>query len=213
MLLCMSASGAPAIDIVTDPARAAAVLSPLRRALLTQLAEGPDSATGLANALGEPRQRINYHLRELEKARYVTLHEERRRGNCVERVVKTSAQYYLIDPTALGPVAADPEAIRDRFSAGYLVALAARTIRELAALMSGAKKARKRLATFSVQTEVALARPADMRAFADDLTRAVADVVAHHHNETTSGGQRFRLVIGSYPKLLKEKPDERDSDD
>jgi DNA-binding transcriptional ArsR family regulator len=213
MLLCMSASSAPAIDIVTDPARAAAVLSPLRRTLLSRLAEGPDSATGLANALGEPRQRINYHLRELEKARYVTLHEERRRGNCVERVVKASAQYYLIDPTALGPVAADPDAIRDRFSAAYLVALAARTIRELAGLMTGAQKARKRLATFSLQTEVTIARPVDMRAFADDLTRAVADVVARHHDETTSSGQRFRLVIGSYPTPPKEKPDERGKDD
>jgi DNA-binding transcriptional ArsR family regulator len=209
----MPASSAPAIDIVTDPARAAAVLSPLRRALLTQLAEGPDSATGLAHALGEPRQRINYHLRELEKAHYVTLHEERRKGNCVERVVKASAQYYLIDPATLGSVAIDPDAIRDRFSAGYLVALAARTIRELAALMSGARKARKRLATFSLQTEVTLARPADMRAFGDELTRAVAAVVARHHDETTPGGQRFRLLIGSYPAPPKEKLNERDNDE
>lgn len=213
MLLCMRASSTPAIDIVTDPARAATVLPPLRRALLGRLAKGPDSASGLASALGEPRQRINYHLRELEKADYVTLHEERRKGNCVERIVKTSAQFFLIDPTALGSVAADPDAIRDRFSAGYLVALAARTIRELAALMLGAKKARKRLATFSLQTEVALARPADMRAFADDLTRAVADVVARHHDETTSDGRRFRLVLGSYPAPPKEKPDEGDNDD
>lgn len=209
----MSASSTPAIDIVTDPARAAAVLSPLRRTLLARLAEGPDSATGLANALGEPRQRINYHLRELEKARYVILHEEHRKGNCVERIVKTSAQHFLIDPTALGAVAADPDAIRDRFSAGYLVALAARTIREVAALMMGAKKARKRLATFSLQTEVALARPADMRAFAEDLTRAVADVVARHHDETKPGGRQFRLVLGSYPKPPKEKPDEGEDDD
>lgn len=201
------------IDIITDPNRAAVGLSPLRRDLLARLAQSPDSATGLAKALGEPRQRINYHLRELEKARYVTLHEERRKGNCVERVLKASAQYFLIDPTTLGPIAADPDAIRDRFSAGYLVALAARTIRELAALMIGAKRAQKRLATFSLQTEIALARPGDMRAFGDDLTRAVADVVARHHDETCAGGRRFRLLIGSYPAPPKEKPDEGDDDE
>lgn len=205
----MTRQTATAVDIVTDPDRAATILSPARRALLVRLSEAPNSASGLASELNEPRQRINYHLRVLEKAGYVELHEERRRGNCVERVVRTTAEFFLLDPTALGGVlAGDPDRIRDRFSAAYLVALAARTIRELAGLMTGARKAGQRLATFSLQTEVELARPADMRVFTEDLSRAVADVVARHHDETTSTGRRFRLVLGSYPAPPEESEDE-----
>src|SRR5262250_3074362 len=55
--------------------------------ILEQLAE-PDSAAGVARRLKLPRQQISYHLRELEHAGLVELVEERRKGNCLERVVR-----------------------------------------------------------------------------------------------------------------------------
>ena len=53
------------IDVIADPAAAAAALDPIRGRLLAELAE-PASAAGLAARLGLPRQKINYHLRALE---------------------------------------------------------------------------------------------------------------------------------------------------
>ena len=86
------------IQIVADPDRAAAALSPIRRRALAALAAGPDSATGLAERLGTSRQRLNYHLRALEKAGFLELVEERRKGNCSERVLRSKARHSLIDP-------------------------------------------------------------------------------------------------------------------
>ena len=202
-----------AIDIVADPDRLAVALTPVRRRLMARLADGPDSATGLASALGEPRQKINYHVRALEEAGFVELHEERRRGNCVERVVRTTARYFLLDPAIMGSSDVDPDTFRDRFSAAYLLALAARTIRELAALVGGARREKKRLATFSLQTEVALARPSDMRSFAADVAAAIADVVARHHDENATGARRFRLVLGSYPAPPDQSNEETHADE
>ncbi|HKY61622.1 MAG TPA: winged helix-turn-helix domain-containing protein [Gemmatimonadota bacterium] len=188
------------LSVVRDPRRAAVLLDPGRQRLLAALEESPDSASGLARRLGDTRQRINYHLRELEAAGFVELAEERRRGNCIERVLRVTARHYVIDPAALGALAAgDPGRLQDRFSATYLIALAARAIRELAALREGAGKTRKRLATFSMEAEIALAAPADFQAFAEDLARAVAGVVARHQDDRSGEGRRFRLVLGAYP--------------
>jgi DNA-binding transcriptional ArsR family regulator len=116
---------------VIQSAEAAATLFSMR--ILEQLAE-PDSAAGVARRLDLPRQQVSYHLRELEHAGLVELVEERRKGNCLERVVRAAARTYVISPEALGSLGATPEQRRDRFSLGYLVQLAARAIRDLAVM-------------------------------------------------------------------------------
>ena len=187
------------IELVTDPDRAATALSPDRRRLLAALVEAPDSATGLAERLGDSRQRLNYHLRELEKAGFLELVEERRKGNCVERVLRAKARHWLIDPAALAGLADEPLPPADRFSAAYLVALAARAIREVAGLTKKAVEGKKRLATLAIDTDVRLARPADFPAFADELARAVSEVIARHHDDDAPGGRRFRVLAGAWP--------------
>jgi len=195
---------APSLAVVSEPDRAATLLDPLRRRLLGALEEAPDSATGLAERLGETRQRVNYHVRALETAGFLELVEERRKGNCTERVVRPTARRWVIDVDALGEVGADPDAVRDRFSAAYLIALAARAIRDVGALERGAAEAGKRLATVSLQTEVTLASPARYSAFVDDLAAAVSDVVRRHHDESVPDGRRFRVFAAGYP----EPPDD-----
>ena len=56
-----------AMEVVSDPQRVAAALSPLRRRILIEVAT-PGSATTLGKRLGLTRQKVNYHLRELERA-------------------------------------------------------------------------------------------------------------------------------------------------
>jgi len=195
---------APALSFIHEPHRAATLLDPLRLRLLERLRE-PDSASGLARRLRLPRQKVNYHLRRLEKAGLVKLVEERRKGNCVERVVRATAVSYLIDPAALGKLALDPSQVRDRFSSAYLVALAARALRELAALRAGAEKAGKKLATLSLETQVRFASAEARNAFAEELANAIADLTAKYHDEKTPSGRRFRFFLGAYPTPGKEE--------
>jgi DNA-binding transcriptional ArsR family regulator len=205
----MSRRSPVSLQVVADPARAARALSPIRRRALAALAEAPDSATGLAARLGTTRQLLNYHLRELEKAGYLELVEERRKGNCVERVMRAKARHWLIDPGALAGLADGPLPPADRFSADYLVALAARAIREVAGLTRKAARSRKRLATLALDAEVRLARPGDFPAFAEELGRAVAEVIARHHDDDAPGGRRFRIVAGAWPGKDEKEKEER----
>ena len=192
------------LQVVADPARAARALSPIRREALAALAEAPDSASGLADRLGTSRQLLNYHFRELEKAGFLELVAERRKGNCTERVMRAKARHWLIDPGALAGLADESLPPADRFSATYLVALAARAIREVAGLIGKATAARKRLATLAIDADVRLARPADFPAFAEDLARAVGEVIARHNDDQAAGGRRFRIVAGVWPAKESE---------
>jgi DNA-binding transcriptional ArsR family regulator len=194
----MPAAAPTTLEIVREPGRAQVLLHPERRRLVEALAQGPDSASGLARRLGESRQRLNYHLRLLEEAGHVELAEERIKGSRPERVMRLVARHYVLDPAAVGELAAEPDEVGDRFSASYLVALASRALRELADLLDRSKSKRARLATASVNTTVRLRSPAAFGAFAADLTQAVAEVVARHHDED-GAGRWFRVVAGAYP--------------
>src|SRR5262245_3674631 len=62
---------------------------------------------------------------------------------------------------------------------GWLLALAARLVREVGALIAGAAQARKPLATFGLDATVRFANPADRAAFAEELATTVATLISH----------------------------------
>src|SRR5262249_57603453 len=114
------------------------------------------------------------------------------------RLVATASSY-VVSPAALGPVAADPDRQRDRLSAGYLVALAARVVREVGQLLRRSEELNKRLATLSIDTEVRFRSAADRAAFTSELTAAVAALVSRYHDEAAPGGRRHPPLVRAYP--------------
>lgn len=190
----------PSIGLVSDADRAAELLHPMRRQLMDGLRE-PGSASGLARRLGLPRQQVNYHLRELEKAGLVELVEERRKGNCTERIVRAAARAYLIDPQLIGELASGGGDPGDRFSSAYLTQAAARAVRDIASLREKADAEGKTVATFALEADVRFDSAAARNAFAEELANEVARLIAKHHDETSKGGRAFRLLVGVRPAV------------
>jgi DNA-binding transcriptional ArsR family regulator len=190
--------------VIDEPTVASAALDPLRAKVLAALVE-PGSATSVADALGEPRQKVNYHLRTLEHHGLVKLVEERPRRGLTERVMEASARSYVFSPTVMGESAADP-AHTDRLSTRYLIALAARMVREVADLARRADEARKPLATLAIDTEIRFASAAERAAFTEVLTGAVASLAARYHDENAEGGRRHRVVVAAHPCPSPDQP-------
>jgi len=186
------------VGVIEDPAAAAVALDPVRSRLLAELAE-PASAATLAPRLGIPRQKLNYHLRALEAHGLVRVAGERRWGGLTERLLVATAASYVVSPGALGPAAADPERTSDRLSASYLIALAARVVREVGDLLRRSREAGKRLATLSLDTEIHFRSAADRAAFAGELTRMVTALAARYHDPSAPGGRAHRLVVVAHP--------------
>lgn len=187
-----------AVEVIDDPAAAAVALDPVRSRLLSELAK-PASAATLANRLGIPRQKINYHLRTLESHRLVRVAEKKQWGGLTERRMVASAVSYLVSPGAMGPVAADPDRTPDRLSASYLIALAARIVREVKALLKRSDETEKRLPTLSIDTVIRFRSSADRAEFTQELTHAITHLAAKYHHEQAPGGRPHRLVLVAYP--------------
>ncbi|MFN0136769.1 MAG: winged helix-turn-helix domain-containing protein [Phycisphaerae bacterium] len=192
-----------AVSMLSSIERAAVLLDPLRLRIVQELGTG-DTSTGIAKKLSLPRQKVNYHLRELERVGVVELVEERRKGNCLERVVRAVATSYLINPEVLGPLATDPSLVEDKLSSAYLVAVAAKAIRDLATLRERATAAGKKLPTLTLQSQVRFATAADRNAFAEELANFLATLAAKYHDDKTPDGRKFEFFVGAYPTITKK---------
>jgi DNA-binding transcriptional ArsR family regulator len=200
------------VALIDDPAAAEACMDPMRARLLAELVEA-GSATMLAGRVGLARQKVNYHLRELERHGLIELVEERKKGNVTERVMRATALSYVISPAVLGAVQPDPGRSPDRLSARWLLALGARLVRDVGALVEGATKARKSLATFGLDAQVRFASTADRAAFAEELTTTIAALVSRYHDEQAPGGRDHRVVLALHPSLKTgdTKPDPKEA--
>jgi DNA-binding transcriptional ArsR family regulator len=196
------------VAVIDDPAAAEASLDPIRARLLAELA-APGSATTLAARLGLTRQKANYHLRELERHGLVELVEERRKGNCTERVLQATAASYVISPAALPAVAPDPSRGHDQRSARWLLALAGRLVAEVGELIAAASSAGKPLPTLGIDSEVRFASARERADFAVELAGAVNGLVTRYHDAAAPGGRPHRLVVALHPTITN--PEEADT--
>jgi DNA-binding transcriptional ArsR family regulator len=186
------------IALLDGPERVRLALSPIRRRLLDRLRR-PASATELAAEMTLGRQRVNYHLRELEKAGLVHLVEERQRRGCVERILAARADAFVVDPAVMGSrrTNAIKVSAQDRYSAEHLIDAAGDVVRHVARMRARAEQEGTRLLTFAIDTEVTFATPADLDRFTTALAEFVAREAAKADNHP--GGRRFRILLGGHP--------------
>lgn len=186
------------VDVIDDPQAAAAALDPTRARVLAELVR-PGSATTVAAVLGLTRQQVNYHVRTLELHGLVELVETRQRRGLTERVMRATARAYVVAPPPIGETAAEPDRI-DRLSARYLIALAARVVREVGELTRRAEHAGRQLPTLAIDTEIRFASAAERAAFTGELADAVTRLAARYHDESAPGGRWHRLIVAGHPR-------------
>ena len=193
------------IETVSQPRHAATILNhPIRPRILAHARE-PVSASELARRLGQPRQRINYHVRQLADAGLLQPAGQQRKRNMVEQQYVASARAYVLTPDVLGEAAPSVDAAHDDASAAHLVALCARAQSEVAQVMESAQAAGLRVRTMSMVSDVRFTSVEQRAAFTVELLNAVNEVVARHTapfknaDGSVAPGRPFRLVLGCYP--------------
>lgn len=190
--------GVDDVRVLADAAAVEVALDPIRAAILDALTE-PGSAATIAAAIGQTRQKVNYHLRALEAHGLVQPAESRAWGGITERFVRRSARRLVVSPGVLQRAAIDPEQIADRLSAGYLIAVNARAVSELGGIVESAGAAR--VPTLTIDAVIGFGSAADRAAFAAELQSTVASLVARYHQDD---GRPHRLTVSSYPRPKEE---------
>lgn len=177
------------VTVLDDPDQVAEALGGFRREILATMAE-PLSATEIARRLDTTRQRVNYHLRVLEEAGLVELHEERPRRGLTERVMRRSSDVMLVSPDLF-----QTEGLSRSDVAGLsgVVTTALDVVRQAAIVSRGAGEAEQRIAAASLDGEIRVKSPAALRQMLDEI----AAVVAHH--DSGDEGLRVRVVTSVLP--------------
>jgi DNA-binding transcriptional ArsR family regulator len=177
---------------------------PMRTTILAQARE-PVSASELARRIGQPRQRVNYHVRQLAQAGLLQLAGQQRKRNMVEQQYVASARAYVLSPDLLNEAGLKLEDVQDASSAGHLVALCARAQTEVAQVMESAQSAGLRVRTMSMQSDLRFTSAEQRADFTRELLEAVTEVIARHsapfvdERGAPARGRPFRLLVGCYP--------------
>lgn len=197
------------ISFISEPGRAAALLKGPRRQLL-EMASEPVSAVDMAERLGETRQRIGYHVRQLVEAGLLEDVEVGRRGAMVEKRYRARASSYALAPSLLGSLAARVDSPADRESAAHLVGALNEVQEDLATVLASRDSSGDRLSTLTLSSRIRFRSAAQRGAFADALMRALTDVVARHsepyerddrmnQQDGEPEGEPFRLTLTLNP--------------
>jgi hypothetical protein len=193
------------VETITGGSQAAVLVQhPLRPRILS-LAREPASATQMAAVLGETRQKVNYHVRQLHRAGLLKPAGRRKKRNMVEQRFVATARAYVLAPQLVGPLAAEAAQVADVLSASHLVALASQAQAELATVMAAAGAQGRRVSTLSVSAELRFQSAEQREDFARALRGALTKVVAEHSAPATKRdgsagvGRPYRLVVGCYP--------------
>lgn len=189
------------VEIVRSANRAATLLAHPLRARILARARTPISASDLARSLELPRQRLNYHVRQLAGAGFLIPAAQQKKRNMLEQQYVASARAYVLAPEILGELAPAPADVADPASAGHLVALCSQAQTEVAAVMAAAGVAGVRVRTVSLEKALRFESPAQRTEFARALAAAVDDVVTRHSSSSgdPDRGAPFKLFVGCYP--------------
>lgn len=74
-----------------------AISQQTRLEIIRHLIEGPLTAEELAQAIGQAKSKLYYHLGELEKFELIEVVETHQKNNLIEKVYRATASYYAVE--------------------------------------------------------------------------------------------------------------------
>jgi len=195
------AEGRVALVVETDALQALA--HPIRVRVLDALHE-PASAAAVARVVGQPRQNVNYHLKELERVGLIRRVGERRNGNFIETLFESVAGTFLISPRATWSDPRRMRAMADQLSLENLVLLGERLQHDAVALLDRAAFDGDEIPSAAVTTDIRFAAEGDRAAFLKEYLRKLGPLLRKYGAKK---GAAFKVALAVYPE---PEPQERE---
>ena len=185
------------LKIITEERAAQAFLDPTRRMLASALRK-PQSAAGLAQRFGLPRQRVNYHLRTLENLGMLELAGTRQRRNCTERLLQLTADAYCIDPGLLGELGRPTEPLNDRFGITAVILRLSRALSDIIARKRRAERDGRRFDSLCAEVTLAFENRSEQQSFMIELQRFLKEKAERYRIDDERKCRRFRVLMTAY---------------
>ena len=190
------------VHTVRDGNALKALSHPARVALLERLRQ-PASAAEVARQLGQPRQRINYHLRALHHAGLVEKVGTRRQGNFVESLYRAAASAFVVAPEVAWSDPRRLNALRRDQSLEALVEAGARLQRDAAALLDQASFDELAVPSAVVAADTRFANATERAAFMREYLEMTRELIDKYGSRC---GEPYRVVLAVHP-TIEETPE------
>ena len=184
-----------AVHVVEDVEALSVLGHPLRVRILELLRE-PASAATVARRVDQSRQKVNYHLKELERAGLVVPVEERRTGNFIETLYRSVARSIVVSPQVAWSDPRRLEALRQQHSLERLVLVGEQVQRDAVALLDRAAFDGELIASAAVEADVHFADEQDRAAFLEEYLTAIQELCARYG---ARDGLPYKVVVIAYP--------------
>ncbi|MZQ80812.1 helix-turn-helix domain-containing protein [Paenibacillus sp. 5J-6] len=181
---------------IESPEQATVLLNPLRGEIIAQLLE-PGSAAEVARTLGETAQRINYHLKALEKAGLVQRVGTRQVRNLVEVLYRSIAKtFVLADCLSMKPETV--QKLKDQSSLAHLVTTSERIRRDAMLLMEQSDVGQE-IPSATLQLQVHLSDEQQRQAFIEEYAAMVQQLV-ERYAAGKDENEAYQVLLAVYPK-------------
>jgi DNA-binding transcriptional ArsR family regulator len=186
------------VEVLDEPAQVAALAHPLRVAILDAL-RTPDSAAGVARAIGESRQKVGHHVKALHDAGLVRLVGERRTGNFLEPLYESVAGTFVVSPRLAWGTGDRAGALRAQLPLEHLVVLGERLQRDATALLDRAAFDGDEIPSLCVEATVRFKDEAARAAFLQEYVELLRPLL-RKHGARRGSGDAFHVAVAVYPE-------------
>lgn len=186
----------PRVHAIRSAAGLRALSHPTRVEMLEALRE-PASAAAVARQIGQPRQRVNYHLKALAEAGLVEPVGTRPNGNFVETLYRSVARSFVVAPEVAWTSGRRVEALRAQHSLETLVALGERLQQDAAELLDRAAFDGEEIPSAAVSAELRFASPEDRAAFMRAYLESMRVLLERYGARE---GAPYRVVLAVHPQ-------------
>ena len=185
---------------IETPEQAMVLLNPLRADIAARLAT-PASAAEVARAIGEAPQRINYHLKALEKAGLVRRVGTRQVRNLVEVLYQAVAKTFILSDQ-LGMKPETVRRLKDQGSLSHLVQTAERIKQDALLLMEHSDEGQD-IPSASLQFQVTLRDAQERHAFVEEYAALVRQLTAKYRKPVNEAepADPYQVVLAVYPQI------------
>lgn len=183
--------------LIELPEQASALINPLRAEILAQLKQ-PSSATEVAKKLKETPQRINYHLKTLQKVGLVTKVGTRQVRNLVEVLYQSIAKTFLLAET-LSISKETIQKIKDQGSLLHLIHTSERMRKDALLLMEQSDQ-NEVIPSASLQMKVNLTDETMREQFVEDYVALVKSLVKRYQ-QNSENQHVYQVLLSVYPDV------------
>jgi len=180
---------------ITDPAALEVLANPIRRQILEALRE-PDSAANVGRLMDLPRQKVNYHLKELARVELVRPVGERRKGHLIEKLYQAVAGTFVLSPRTAWDDDRRARALQDQVSLSRLVHVGEQLQQDAVALLDRAAYDGEQIPSASVEAEISFADEEARGAFLHEYLAMLGPLIDKYGSRN---GAPFKIVLATYP--------------